>query len=67
MGNSCMKKNKINCSVDNNEFDKLSKEHSDLQDKYLELKKKYNNLEKEHKNLVGSLTDNFIVINSIEK
>jgi len=62
MGNSCMKKNKIHFSVDNNEFDKLSKEHSELQDKYLKLKKQYNNLEKEHTELKESLLDNFVLI-----
>lgn len=62
MGNSCMKKNKIVCAIDNTEFDKLSKEHIDLQDKYLKLKKKYNNLENEHTELKESLSDNFVLI-----
>lgn len=73
MGNICMKNNKVHCSIDNNEFDKLSTEHIELQDKYLNLKKNYKNLEKkhenlvnEHKELVGSLSDNYIFIKTTE-
>ncbi len=80
MGNFCMKKNKIHCSIDNNEFDKLSTEHTELQDKYLKLKKIYKNLEnehkelekehkeleKEHKELVESLTDNYVFVKTSE-
>ena len=63
MGNSCLKSNKINF-MDNNDFDNLSKEHIDLQDKYLKLKKKFYNLEKDYNDLLKEKDDNFILINT---